>query len=142
MLKNMKNRTLKRQVVFSLTLLGIIFIMLEACGTIKEATNESCADCYTVKYIPNSENYYEGNIIVEVLDEQNRELKGALVTILSDDKKLSKLELKNTSKGVFYKEEKNITVLVSKDGFKDVKTSNIAMFDDKACLISVRLPEK
>lgn len=141
-MKNMITRTLKRKAAFSRTLLGIMVVILSACGTTKETTNKNDIESYSVKHVPNSENYYEGNIIVEVFDSNNQELTGALVTILSEGKKLSELELKTTSMGVFYKEEKNIIVLVSKDGFTDVKTSSIAMSTDKACFISVRLPEK
>lgn len=140
-MKNMTTRTLKGKVAFSLALYGIIVVIMSACGTTKEITNKNDTESYSVKHVPNSENYYEGNIIVEVFDSNNQELTGALVTILSEDKKLSELEL-TTSMGVFNEEEKDIIVLVSRCGYKDVKTSKIAMSTDKACFISVRLPEE
>lgn len=141
-MKNMITKTLKRKADFKRTLLGIIILILSACSTSKEITNKNDIDSYSVKHIPNNEHYYEGNIIVEVFDLNNQELIGALVTILSDGKKLSELELKTTSMGVFYKEEKNITVLVSMNGYEDVKTSSITISTDKACFITVRLSEK
>lgn len=137
----MTTRTLKRKAAFSLALYGIIVVIMSACGTTKEITNKNDTESYSVKHVPNSENYYEGNIIVEVFDSNNQELTGALVTILSEGKKLSELEL-TTSMGAFYEEEKDIIVLVSRYGYTDVKTSKIAMSTDKACFILVRLPEK
>lgn len=110
-----------------------MIVILSACDTTKEITTKNDHPArYSVKHLPNSENYFEGNLIVEVFDSNNQELTGALVTILSDGKKLSELELKTTSMGVFYQKEQNIIVLVSKEGYTDVKTSSIVISSDKA----------
>jgi hypothetical protein len=121
---------------------GIFLMTIFACGTVKETTNGKISSNYIVKQVPNSENYYEGNIIVEVFDSNNQELIGATVVILSDGEKISELVLKTTAMGVFYKEQKNISVTVSKEGYEDVKTNNIEMSSDRACFIEARLLEK
>ena len=141
-MKSMITKILIRKAPNRFTLLGILVVILSACGTSKEIPHKSGNDNYSVKYVPSSENYYEGNIIVEVYDSNNQELTGAHVTILLDGQKISELELKTTAMGVFYKETQKIIVLVSKEGYSDVKTSNVAMSGDKACVITVRLPEK
>ena len=101
-----------------------------------------CNTPYTIKRVPNKDNYYEGNIIVSVFDTERKELKDAVVTVLKKGKTLSELTLNDTSMGVFSENEKVIRIKVSKKGYSDVITEDIELSSDNALFVDVRLPKK
>jgi hypothetical protein len=94
---------------------------------------------YQVNYLSESENIYEGNIIISIFDSNNNELTGAKLTLFSEDQKIGELELGTSSNGVFFKEQKVFHLEVSRKGYADFKTGIIQLFPDKACLIRVHL---
>ena len=140
----MKNRAFKMIKTKILYLAMVILagtFLLTSCGAAKNSTVEKSNSNYTLKFVPNSENEYEGNLIVDVFDSKGLELKGAKVFVYSEGEKISELELSH-SKGVFYKEQNTLIIKVTKDGYFDSKTEIITMNSDKACFIDIRLSKK
>lgn len=123
-------------------MLLLVGILASSCGTVKKSATSENSTNYTIKYVPISGNYYEGNFIVEVFDSKGEALAGSKISIYTNGELTSELDLTSTT-GVFYKEEiTTLTVRVTKEGFADVETELITTKSDKACFLSVQLSKK
>ena len=120
----------------------LCLITIGACGVCKNTVDSFKVPNYTVKFIPNNEHYYEGNIFVSVFDENGQKLTGAKVFLYSDVGLISELELATSSMGGFYKEEEKIKVNVTKHGFVDSETEFIVTKSEHGCFVEIRLYKK
>lgn len=125
------NRSLAYIILSTLTLLS--------CGVLKKVNVEQ--QTIDIKYVANNDNYYEGNLIVKTLNVDGSSLNGTKVSVLSQGKLISELEL-STSMGVFYVQENSIQIKVEKEGFDITKIERITMYNDSACMVNVKLLEK
>lgn len=125
--------------IYTFTLILTMFFLHTSCGTAKKTSAGNNVSNYTVKFVPNSQNMYEGNLIVQVLDSKGQELTGATLFLYSEGKQISELDLNTTSMGVFFKEQKNLTVKATKLGYVDSNTEVITMTPENACFLEIRL---
>ena len=134
---NMKNT---RLIYFATIFLSVL--LQSSCGTVKSTTEKKSSPCFEVEFVPNSQNMYEGNVIVQVFDSEGQQLNDAKVFIYSDGEEIAEMELIESSMGVFYKENKTITIKVSKPDYNDCNTELVTMSADNACFVKVRLEKK
>lgn len=132
----------KTKLFYPAALIVAAIFLLASCGTAKNSTKENSITNYTVKFVPNGQNEYEGNIIVTVLDSKGKELIGTKLFIYSENRQISELELTTTSMGVFYEKQKTLSIKATKVGYLDCETEIISMSTDKACFVELKLIKK
>ncbi len=127
-----------------LILLVLASVLLNfGCGTANKSTDSVYDPSYTIKFKPNSEVEYEGNLIVKLIDASGNELIGGQIQVLTEEGKLiSQLTLSETSLGVFYVEERELIVIASKDNYENASTELVMMSPVDACFVNLKLRKK
>lgn len=140
--RKIKRTMNKTKFIYPFTLVVTVMVLLTCCGTAKISNKEKSISNYKVKFVPNEQNDYEGNIIVKVLDSEGEGIVGAKVFIYSEKKQISELTLSTTFVGVFNKQQKNLSIKATKVGYLDCETEIISMSPDNACFIELKMVKK
>lgn len=96
---------------------------------------------HTLKYVHKQENEYEGNIVIDIFDEEGNPLTGARTYIKQNDSILSEYNLE-TSTIVYHHLEKKLSVRVEKKGYLGIETPSFNVPLDSVCFIEFHLNEK
>ncbi len=128
----------KQKMTLSAIFLGVsaIFI-LTGCVAQKEAA--AIHPSYTIDYISNSDNDFEGNLIIEIQNSNDEGLEGCQVSLSSKGKFISKMDIEDTFIGVFTTDNITFMVKTKKEGYLDVQTDKIRAKKGYACHLNIKM---
>ena len=96
---------------------------------------------YEVVLKDQSQNEYEGNVVIMVFNERKRELDEVNVSLYENSKKTAELE-ESTSMSVFQASENEFVIHVSRSGYVEVRTNPISITKGKFCEVRFYLQKK
>lgn len=107
----------------------ILFLTtLYSCGTTKEIINSDSPN-YTMENLNITENGFEGNIVVEVRDNQMNPIND-YQSILTENGKIIFDVPQKRHRCTFFKDGKSLTLEIKKEGYKTVKTKPFSTDDE------------
>lgn len=125
---------MKFKILFTLFLL---LLTLNNCGSTKKK-EKVVYPPFALKYVPQSESDYEGNLVVQVFDEKGQELEGAAIEIHARGN-MQAGESLETSIIVFQQVLMPLKVVALKKGYKTVETNVFAIKKGEVCFVEFHL---
>lgn len=111
----------------------IIWILILFLGSFQSTWDRSNQfPTYEVVFKDQSQNEYEGNVVIMVFDERKKELNKVNVALYEKAKKTGELE-ETTSMSVFQASENDFVLEVTRTGYIEVRTKPISIPKGNYC---------